>query len=61
MTSTAIKVEGVSKEYSIGAAHPNLLLNGDFQINQRGFAGGALSAGTYGFDRWKADAGGANC
>lgn len=38
----------------------NLLINGDFQINQRGFAGGALSAGVYGFDRWKADTGGAN-
>lgn len=37
----------------------NLLLNGDFAINQRNFAGGALVAGAYGFDRWKADAGGA--
>lgn len=39
---------------------PNLLINGDWQINQRGFAGGGLAAGTYGFDRWKAHAGGAN-
>lgn len=38
----------------------NLLINGDFQLNQRGFAGGALSAGVYGFDRWKADTGGAD-
>jgi hypothetical protein len=30
------------------------------QINQRGFAGGALAAGAYGFDRWKAGAGGAD-
>lgn len=37
----------------------NLLINGDFQINQRGFAGGALATGAYGFDRWKADTGGA--
>lgn len=37
----------------------NLLVNGDFSINQRGFAGGALSAGQYGFDRWKAGAAGA--
>lgn len=37
----------------------NLLINGDFAINQRGFSGGALAAGTYGFDRWKAGAGGA--
>ncbi|MEQ1930347.1 MAG: DUF2793 domain-containing protein [Parvularculaceae bacterium] len=44
---------------SAGSA-PNLLVNGDFQINQRGFGGGALSAGAYGFDRWKAASGGAN-
>jgi hypothetical protein len=36
----------------------NLLINGDLGINQRAFAGGSLSAGTYGFDRWKAGAGG---
>lgn len=39
---------------------PNLLINGDFQVNQRSFAGGALAAGAYGYDRWKAHAGGAN-
>lgn len=39
---------------------PNLLINGDFQVNQRSFAGGALAAGIYGYDRWKAHAGGAN-
>ncbi len=33
----------------------NLLINGDFQINQRNFAGGALAANAYGFDRWKAE------
>ncbi len=38
---------------------PNLLVNGDFRNNQRVFAGGALAAGIYGFDRWKADTGGA--
>ena len=36
----------------------NYLINGDFAINQRGFAGGALAAGVYGFDRWKAGTGG---
>ncbi|HEV2512218.1 DUF2793 domain-containing protein [Bosea sp. (in: a-proteobacteria)] len=39
---------------------PNLLVNGDWQINQRGFAGGALAAGTFGYDRWKAHTGGAS-
>jgi hypothetical protein len=43
-----------------GAANENLLVNGDFLINQRSFAGGSLSAGVYGFDRWKAASGGAN-
>lgn len=42
------------------AAGANLLVNGDMAINQRGFAGGALVAGVYGFDRWKAATGGAN-
>lgn len=37
-----------------GTPQPNLLINGDFQINQRNFAGGALAAGSYGYDRWKA-------
>lgn len=37
----------------------NLLVNGDLQINQRGFAGGVLAAGAYGFDRWKAGPAGA--
>jgi hypothetical protein len=40
-------------------ARRNLLINGDMQVNQRGFAGGALAAGVHGFDRWKADSGGA--
>ena len=42
------------------AAGQNLLINGDMQIDQRGFAGGTLAAGAYGFDRWKAGAGGAS-
>ncbi|MGL4397076.1 MAG: DUF2793 domain-containing protein, partial [Hyphomicrobium sp.] len=42
------------------AVATNLIVNGDLQINQRAFAGGALAAGVYGFDRWKAAAGGAN-
>ncbi|SEG60530.1 DUF2793 domain-containing protein [Bosea lathyri] len=41
------------------AAAPNLLINGDMQINQRGFVGGVLAAGAYGFDRWKAGSAGA--
>jgi hypothetical protein len=37
---------------------PNLLINGGFALNQRGFGGGALANGTYGFDRWRAAAAG---
>lgn len=36
----------------------NLIINGDFAINQRVFGGGALAAGVYGYDRWKAGASG---
>ncbi|MBQ0822276.1 DUF2793 domain-containing protein [Microvirga sp. HBU67558] len=36
----------------------NLLINAAFRVNQRRFAGGALAAGIYGFDRWKAGPGG---
>jgi hypothetical protein len=32
----------------------NILINGDFSINQRAFTGGSLALGNYGFDRWKA-------
>ena len=44
---------------SVGATGTkNLLLNGALAINQRAFAGGALAAGVYGFDRWRAGTGG---
>lgn len=33
---------------------PNLLINGDFGINQRAFAFGALADGAFGVDRWRA-------
>ena len=46
--------------FSTAIARPNIVINGDFSINQRAFAGGTLEAGAYGFDRWKADAGGAH-
>ncbi|HEX2552060.1 MAG TPA: DUF2793 domain-containing protein [Microvirga sp.] len=36
----------------------NLLINPEASVNQRGFAGGALAAGAYGFDRWKGGPGG---
>jgi len=50
----------VAAEGGAGAIGINLLINGDFQINQRAFAGGSLAAGSYGFDRWKAGASACN-
>lgn len=44
----------------IDGSYKNLLINGDLGLNQRVFAGGALGAGIYGYDRWKADTGGAS-
>ena len=38
----------------------NLLMNCGLPINQRGFAGGALAANVYGYDRWKGGSGGCN-
>ena len=39
----------------------NLIINGNFAINQRGHtSGGTLAAAAYGHDRWKAGAGGCN-
>ncbi len=43
-----------------GGTNPNILINGDGQINQRGFAGGSLASGNFGFDRWYAEGGAAN-
>lgn len=43
-----------------GGGRKNLLINGNFIINQRGFDGnwGALATGVYGYDRWKKHANG---
>jgi len=38
-------------EYS--APRKNYIINPDFKVNQRAFAGGTVAAGTYTFDRWK--------
>lgn len=38
----------------------NLLVNPEMLINQDAFAGGALVAGNYGYDMWKASTGGAD-
>lgn len=42
-----------------GSALPNLVINGNFAVNQRAKSGTVtLAAGQYGHDRWKAGAGG---
>ena len=48
---------------ALSAALPSLrnrLINGAMSINQRTFSGGALAAGAYGYDRWKAGSSAAN-
>lgn len=37
-----------------GAVGGDYVINGDFAINQRNFAGGVLAGGSFGFVRWKA-------
>ena len=50
----------IAPTYVAGLLGRNMLINCDMQINQRGFGGGALGAGVYGYDRWKAGTGGCN-
>jgi hypothetical protein len=38
----------------LSRGYQNRIINGNFEINQRGYASGTnLASGTYGFDRWK--------
>ena len=61
----ALRIDRATGQVSFpaGASVPgglrNRLINGAFQVNQRGYASGAaLAAGAYGHDRWKAGAAG---
>lgn len=53
------QAESIAAAAAAPFAGRNRIINGTFAVNQRAFAGGALTAGTYGHDRWKAGAGGA--
>jgi len=45
---------GLSALLPAGLGFRNLLINGEFRINQRGYASASnLASGSYGFDRWK--------
>lgn len=65
-SDTALSLSGSAEVFitpnadDLRRATHNCVINGDFQINQRVFAGGSLSAGVFGFDRWKAATGGAS-
>lgn len=53
-------VVSASDKVLLKSGRKNLFINGRFLLNKRVFAGGALTAGVYGFDRWKARTGDAN-
>lgn len=57
-SAAAVTTANAAAAASAGNTGRNVLLNGAFHINQRVFAGGALTAGTYGHDAWKAGAAG---
>jgi hypothetical protein len=43
--------------YLVNRSFGNAIINGAFEVNQRGYASaGTLASGAYGFDRWKATA-----
>lgn len=42
------------------ALNENYLIDPEMRVNQSGFAGGAIAAGVYGYDMWKAGASGCN-
>jgi archaellum component FlaG (FlaF/FlaG flagellin family) len=43
--------------YLVNLSSSNAIINGAFEINQRGYtSAGTLASGAYGFDRWKATA-----
>jgi hypothetical protein len=49
--------DGASWTSAGGVSSGNAVINGGFEINQRGYASaGTLASGAYGFDRWKATA-----
>ncbi len=56
----ALSQQAGDARYPQSSGFSNLVINGAFRVNQRAFAGGALAAGVFGFDRWKASTGGAN-
>jgi hypothetical protein len=56
-TGTAWAVETLA--LSAFGGFRNRLMNPSFTVNQRAFAGGALAAGQFGPDRWRAGPGGA--
>jgi hypothetical protein len=53
----ALQVYDGSAWNGLAASGGNAIINGAFEINQRGYASaGTLASGAYGFDRWKATA-----
>ncbi|WP_177330349.1 hypothetical protein [Pseudomonas sp. CCOS 191] len=59
-TDSVLGALGKLQAQASNPINTNLLINSDFAVNQRGFAGGFLSPGTYGHDRWGAHTAGVN-
>jgi hypothetical protein len=55
-TLVADSAEATGLKWANVNINPNLIINGNFTINQRGYVSGAnLASGSYGFDRWKSN------
>jgi hypothetical protein len=55
-TLVADSAEATGLKWANVNINPNLVINGNFTINQRGYVSAAnLASGSYGFDRWKSN------
>ena len=56
LTADSTAATGIKWAAPGGGANPNLIINGNFTINQRAYVSAAnLASGSYGFDRWKSN------